>query len=56
MAENSLMPDLISLSDIGARQARHSASDYHENSQGIVEEIHSFSLNDNSLKAAQQVE
>ena len=37
-------------------QAKQTRVDYHEHLQGIAEEIHPFSLNDNSPKAAKQVE
>jgi hypothetical protein len=36
--------------------AKQAQSDYHENLQGISEEIHPFSLNDNSIKDAEKVE
>lgn len=37
-------------------QAKQTGADYHENLQGIAEEIHPFSLSDNSPKSAKQVE
>ena len=37
-------------------QAKQTRADYHENLQGIAEEIHPFSLSDNRPKSAKQVE
>ena len=36
-------------------QTKQTRTNYHENLQGIAEEIHPFALNDNSIKAAEQV-
>jgi len=37
-------------------KARQTQTDYHENLQGISEEIHPFSLNDNSINDAEKIE